>query len=168
MHFLIPLSLHPGTRVFLSFLFVQLHTLRNTYHAISNRHVPAPWPDSAIHGARWDAATLWQTCIQPTDRPGAVFRSLKPELGLRPICHHKEDRADGHLFITVLAYQAIQILRRKLKLQGVNARWTSLRGPLRCFIPVGNACGHQEIGKLMAKYTDVVPLQYFSISNMLI
>jgi transposase len=33
----------------------------------------------------------------------AVFRSLKSELGLRPVFHHKEERADGHLFITVLA-----------------------------------------------------------------
>ena len=29
----------------------------------------------------------------------AVFRSLKSELGLRPVFHHKEERADGHLFI---------------------------------------------------------------------
>lgn len=75
---------------------------------------------------RWDAATLWQTYIQLTDLE-AVFRSLKSELGLRPVYHHKEDRADGHLFITVLAYQAVQVLRRKFRLQGVNASWTSLR-----------------------------------------
>lgn len=75
---------------------------------------------------RWDAATLWQTYTQLTDLE-AVFRSLKSELGLRPVYHHKEGRADGHLFITVLAYQAVQVLRRKLKLQGVNDSWTSLR-----------------------------------------
>lgn len=48
----------------------------------------------------------------------SVFRSLKSELGLRPIFHHKEERAEGHLFITVLAYQAIQTLRLKLKMAG--------------------------------------------------
>ena len=74
----------------------------------------------------WDAATLWQTYIQLTDLE-AVFRSLKSELGLRPVYHHKEDRADGHLFITVLAYQAVQVLRRKLKLQNINDSWLSLR-----------------------------------------
>ena len=73
-----------------------------------------------------DAATLWQTYTQLTDLE-AVFRSLKSELGLRPVYHHKEDRADGHLLITVLAYQAVQVLRRKLKLQGINAGWTALR-----------------------------------------
>ncbi len=74
----------------------------------------------------WDAATLWRTYTQLTDLE-AVFRSLKSELGLRPVYHHKEDRADGHLFITVLAYQAIQVLRRKLKIQGINDSWLSLR-----------------------------------------
>lgn len=40
----------------------------------------------------------------------SVFRSLKSELGMRPVYHHKEDRSDGHPFITVLAYQAVQEL----------------------------------------------------------
>jgi hypothetical protein len=31
-------------------------------------------------------------------------------VGLRPIFHHKEVRADGHLFITVLAYQLVQLI----------------------------------------------------------
>jgi hypothetical protein len=43
----------------------------------------------------------------------AVFRSLKSELGLRPVYHHKEIRVDGHLFSTVLAYQFVQIIRRQ-------------------------------------------------------
>ncbi len=74
----------------------------------------------------WDEETLWQTYTMLTDLE-AVFRSLKSELGLRPIYHHKEDRAEGHLFITVLAYQAVQALRRKLKAQGIKASWTMLR-----------------------------------------
>ena len=57
----------------------------------------------------------------------AVFRSLKSELGLRPICHRTKDRTEGHLFFTVLAYQAVQILRRKLKAGGIHQSWTSLR-----------------------------------------
>jgi len=57
----------------------------------------------------------------------SVFRSLKSELGLRPVYHHKEERTDGHLFITVLAYQAVQVIRRKLKSNGINNNWTSLR-----------------------------------------
>lgn len=74
----------------------------------------------------WDEATLWQTYTMLTDLE-AVFRCLKSELGLRPVYHHKEERADGHLFITVLAYQAIQAMRRQLKKQGLTTSWTGLR-----------------------------------------
>ena len=45
----------------------------------------------------WDEATLWRTYFMLTDLE-AVFRSLKSELGLRPIYHHKPIRAEGHLF----------------------------------------------------------------------
>jgi transposase len=56
-----------------------------------------------------------------------VFRSLKSELGLRPIHHSREDRTDGHLFITVLAYQFVQFIRQELKRQGIHESWASLR-----------------------------------------
>lgn len=74
----------------------------------------------------WDEATLWQTYTMLTDLE-AVFRSLKSELGLRPVYHHTENRAEGHLFITVLAYQAVQVLRRKLKAVDIKESWASLR-----------------------------------------
>ena len=56
-----------------------------------------------------------------------MFRSLKSELGLRPIYHHKLIRADGHLFITVIAYQLVQVIRTRLRQGGENASWTTLR-----------------------------------------
>jgi transposase len=74
----------------------------------------------------WDAEKLWRTYIMLTDLE-AVFRSLKSELGLRPVFHHKEERADGHLFITVLAYQFVQIIRRHLKESGIDLSWNSIR-----------------------------------------
>ena len=74
----------------------------------------------------WDEATLWRTYFTLTDLE-AVFRSLKSELGLRPIYHHKPIRADGHLFITVIAYQLVQVIRTRLPQAGENASWTTLR-----------------------------------------
>lgn len=47
----------------------------------------------------------------------AVFRSLKSELGLRPIYHRLENRVNGHIFITLLAYHAVQTLRAKMENQ---------------------------------------------------
>ena len=74
----------------------------------------------------WDAEKLWRTFTMLTDLE-AVFRSLKSELGLRPVFHHTENRVDGHLFITVLAYQFVQVIRRHLKEQGITDRWGTLR-----------------------------------------
>ena len=74
----------------------------------------------------WDESTLWRTYFTLTDIE-AVFRSLKSELGLRPIYHHKPIRAEGHLFITVIAYQLVQMIRRRLRQTGQCASWTTLR-----------------------------------------
>jgi hypothetical protein len=60
----------------------------------------------------------------------AVFRSLKSELGLRPIYHRTEARVDGHLFISVLAYQFVQLIRRRLRAHGISDRWSTLRDVL--------------------------------------
>jgi transposase len=77
----------------------------------------------------WDEAKLWHTYTMLTDLE-SVFRSLKSELGLRPIFHHKEERTEGHLFITVLAYQFVQVIRRRLKNHGNKLGWPSLRNIL--------------------------------------
>ncbi len=74
----------------------------------------------------WDEETLWRTYITLTDLE-AVFRSLKSELGLRPIYHHKALRTEGHLFITVIAYQLVQVIRRRLQQHGQNESWSLLR-----------------------------------------
>jgi transposase len=66
----------------------------------------------------WEGEQLWRTYRMLTDLE-AVFRSFKSELGLRRIFHHKEVRADGHLFITVLAYQFVQLIRRRLHEPGI-------------------------------------------------
>ena len=77
----------------------------------------------------WEAEMLWRTYILLTDLE-AVFRSLKSELGLRPIYHSKEERTDGHLFITVLAFQFVQFLRTHLKAHNIHDSWSTLRETL--------------------------------------
>lgn len=77
----------------------------------------------------WSDEKLWRTYTMLTDLE-SVFRSLKSELGMRPVYHRKEARCDGHLFITVLAYQAVQVIRRKLKDRGINESWRTLRNIL--------------------------------------
>ena len=74
----------------------------------------------------WDEDALWRTYTTLTDVE-AVFRSLKSELGLRPIYHHKPRRADGHLLLTVIAYQLVQVIRTRLRKHGEHASWSTLR-----------------------------------------
>lgn len=77
----------------------------------------------------WDEETMWRTYIMLTDLE-AVFRSLKSEFGLHPIFHHKEERAEGHLFITVLVYPLVQLIRHQLAGHGIRERWCTLRDTL--------------------------------------
>ncbi len=74
----------------------------------------------------WDEATLWNTYTLLTELEG-VFRSLKSELGLRPNYHRKEERVEGHLFITLLAYHLVHVIRTQLKAQGIHDSWETIR-----------------------------------------
>jgi transposase len=77
----------------------------------------------------WNEATLWHTYTMLTDLE-AVFRSLKSELGLRPVFHHNTDRVSGHLFISVLAYHLVHTIRFQLKACGIHGSWEGLRREL--------------------------------------
>ncbi len=60
-----------------------------------------------------DPAVLWTRYVQLTQIE-SVFRSLKSELGIRPIHHQKEDRIDAHIFIAFLAYCLQVTLKNRL------------------------------------------------------
>jgi transposase len=76
-----------------------------------------------------DEEQMWKTYIMLTDVE-AVFRSLKSELGLRPVFYRKTIRTDGHIFVSVLAYQCVQTIRKRLKEHGINSSWHVLRARL--------------------------------------
>ncbi|RLB75053.1 MAG: IS1634 family transposase [Deltaproteobacteria bacterium] len=78
----------------------------------------------------WDETTLWRTYTMLTDLE-AVFRSLKSELGLRPVFHQKTKRVSGHLFITLLAYHLIHTIRCQLKMKNIHSSWSNLRKHLK-------------------------------------
>ena len=60
-----------------------------------------------------DPAVLWTRYIQLTQIE-SVFRSLKSELGIRPIYHQHEHRADAHVLIAFLAYCLQVTLKNRL------------------------------------------------------
>lgn len=73
-----------------------------------------------------DEQTLWKTYTTLTDLE-SVFRTLKSELGLRPIYHKIQKRVDAHLFITTLAYTIVHTIRYKLKANNINYSWSTIR-----------------------------------------
>ena len=73
-----------------------------------------------------DNATLWRTYTMLTNLE-SVFRSLKTDLGLRPVFHQVDRRVEGHLFISVLAYHFVHMLRLKLKAHDIDDSWETLR-----------------------------------------
>ena len=79
----------------------------------------APYPD-------WDAEKILRTYWRLTDLEN-TFRQLKSELGLRPIWHSTDARISAHLFITVLAYHAVHLIRTRLRDNDINLRRDSIR-----------------------------------------
>lgn len=74
-------------------------------------------------------AALWRVYSTLTNLE-AVFRSLKTDLGLRPVFHRIERRVEAHLFVSVLAYSLVHTLRCQLKAHGIDDAWDTIRKTL--------------------------------------
>jgi len=59
----------------------------------------------------WTEEEVWKTYIQLTQVENA-FRAHKSELEIRPVWHHREDRAQAHIFICFLAYVLWKLLEK--------------------------------------------------------
>jgi len=59
-----------------------------------------------------------------------AFKSLKTDLGMRPVYHHKADRTKAHLFISVLAYHLLNTIELKLSEKGCASKWSTVRKDL--------------------------------------
>jgi hypothetical protein len=57
---------------------------------------------------------LWERYIQLTQIE-AAFRTLKSDLGLRPIYHQVEKRVEAHIFVAFLAYALAVTLKQRLE-----------------------------------------------------
>ena len=62
-----------------------------------------------------DPAVLWTRYVQLTQIE-SVFRSLKTDLGIRPIYHRLESRVDAHILIAFLAYCLQVTLKNRLQI----------------------------------------------------
>jgi hypothetical protein len=59
------------------------------------------------------------------------FRCLKTDLNIRPIHHQKDEHIESHIWLGILAYQVVNFIRQKLKLEGINYSWKTIVEKLR-------------------------------------
>ena len=139
---------------------IDIDTDKSGKRATAVRYRTVPLPNSMIthpgvyclrstetHLASED---LWRSYIMLTDVE-SVFRSLKSELGLRPVHHQTEAGSDGHLFISVLAYQLVQVIRRRLREQGMAAGWKNLRDSLNGHMRVTTSFKRKGGGRTLVR-----------------
>lgn len=56
----------------------------------------------------------------------ATFRTLKTDLELRPVYHKYDENVESHLFLGLLAYQAVATIRYQLKNKGIHHDWKNI------------------------------------------
>ena len=59
------------------------------------------------------------------------FKALKSDLGLRPNHHQIEGRVEGHVFITILAYQLLRFIQYTFEQHGDTRSWQSIKRVLQ-------------------------------------
>jgi len=79
------------------------------------------------------------------------FKSMKSDLGLRPVHHQTEDRADAHLFITVLAYHIITSIEYQLRAKGDKRTWATIRELLSNHMALNISVQVEEQGQKLLK-----------------
>jgi transposase len=75
------------------------------------------------------ATEIWRL-YTTLNRVEAAFRSLKSDLGIRPVYHQLGERTKGHLFISVLAYHLLICIEQKLLECGDHRSWATIRKTL--------------------------------------
>ena len=90
---------------------------------------------------------IWQTYRMLNDVE-AAFRTLKTELGMRPIYHQQTDRVTGHIFISLLAYHLLHSIRFQLKNHGINDSWATIMSTLENHYRITTAVQRKD-GKML-------------------
>jgi len=73
-----------------------------------------------------DAVEIWHLYMTQTNVENS-FRSLKSELGLRPVYHQNAQRTAAHLFIAVLAYHILFAIEQRLAEYNDTRQWQTIR-----------------------------------------
>ena len=81
------------------------------------------------------------------------FRSLKSELNLRTVFHKKQERADAHIFIAVLAYHLLNVIQTELRKNNIHMQWRRIRDRLASQVRITTALTAEDGRRLYTRKT---------------
>ena len=79
---------------------------------------------------RFSTSELWRLYMTLT-RAERGFKALKSDLGLRPNYHQIDRRVEGHVFISILAYQLLRFIEYSLEQHGDTRCWRTIKRVLQ-------------------------------------
>ncbi len=109
---------------------------------------------------------IWHTYVMLTSVEEA-FRCLKSELGLRANHHSKDNRIEGHLFISVLAYHLLQYIQRHMRDAGLNHRWKTILSWLQMHEVISTSMLKEDGGMIHLRYCTIPTLRQKEIYKAL-
>jgi hypothetical protein len=95
------------------------------------------------------------------------FRSMKSELGLRPNYHKRDDTSTAHIFITVIAYHIIAGILKKLRTNGINYSWRTIRNILSTQVRVTTSFNTADKATMHIRTTTTPTLKQSDIYSKL-
>lgn len=95
------------------------------------------------------------------------FRSMKSELGLRPNYHKRDDTGTAHIFITVLAYHIIAGILKKLRTNGINYSWRTIRNILSTQVRVTTSFNTEDKSTIHIRTTTTPTLKQSDLYSKL-
>ena len=95
------------------------------------------------------------------------FRSMKSELGLRPNYHKRDDTGTAHIFITVIAYHIIAGILKKLRTNGINYSWRTIRNTLSTQVRVTTSFNTEDKATIHIRTTTAPTLKQSDIYSKL-
>jgi hypothetical protein len=75
------------------------------------------------------AEDIWRLYMTLNNVENA-FRSMKSDLGTRPVFHHGAERTKAHLFLSILAYHMLRNIEHRFSEDGVTKRWSTIKDAL--------------------------------------
>ena len=95
------------------------------------------------------------------------FRSMKSELGLRPNYHKRDDTGTAHIFITIIAYHIIAGILKKLRTNGINYSWRTIRNILSTQVRVTTSFNTEDKATIHIRTTTTPTLKQSDIYSKL-